>query len=444
MTVTVVERPQLLDLLREANFTGIFVGIESPRVDSLKETKKRQNVHKPLLDSIRMIQSHNMMVVAGMIVGFDHDDVRIFEEQFDFLQEAGIAFTTCGVLTAIEKTPLHARLEKEGRLLPYDSATVLGHGAADLNFVPKLMTVDEVKRGYNWLIRSLYRYDHYGARVAQALRHFRPRAERDRRTLARFDWKMARIVVNVVRHFLLTTNRTRRRTFIRTIRDGMQGHQGFERVFDAVSYLIAHKHFHEYVTEVHGDPETVAPRSPFAEAAAERWWEGEFGPAYLESLRREAGAGRSWLAWFRPGLRRAVAVPEAFLTEKVGQCLRRYLDELGVEVIPVATAALSRLRGRADLFVLPILGSVRKGREELHQVVQQLQERVQADFDKLPRVVQLSIDGGREAVFEAFARIGLTFTGRVERLREAFETAVGAVLVPSVRRPAGSSEPVAP
>jgi radical SAM superfamily enzyme YgiQ (UPF0313 family) len=443
MTVTVVERPQLLELLREANFTGIFVGIESPRIDSLKETKKRQNVHKPLLDSIRMIQSHNMMVVAGMIVGFDHDDVRIFEEQFDFLQEAGIAFTTCGVLTAIEKTPLHARLEKEGRLLPYDSATVLGHGAADLNFVPKQMTVDEVKRGYNWLIRSLYRYDHYGARVAQALRHFRPRTERDQRTLARFDWKLARILVNVVRHFLLTTNRTRRRTFIRTIRDSMQGHRGFERVFDAVSYLIAHKHFHEYVTEVHGDPETVAPRSPFAEAAAERWWEGEFGPAYLESLRREAGAGRPWLAWFRPGLRRAVAVPEAFLTEKVGQCLRRYLDELGVEVIPVATAALLRLRGRADLFVLPILGSVRKGREDLHQVVQQVQERVQTDLDKLPRVVQLSIDGGREAVFEAFARIGLTFTGRVERLREAFETAVGAVLVSSVRRPAGSSEPVA-
>ena len=99
---------------------------------------------------------------------------------------------------------------------------------------------------------------------------------------------------------------------------------------DAISYMIVHKHFHEYVTEVHGDPETVAPQSPFADTSLERWWEGEFGPAYLESLRREAGTGVSWLAprlaWFRPGLRRAVAVPEAFLTERVGECLRRYLD----------------------------------------------------------------------------------------------------------------------
>ena len=122
MTITVAERPRLLELLREANFTSIFVGIESPRIDSLMESKKRQNAHRPLLDSVRLIQSHNLMIVAGMIVGFDHDDHRIFEEQFDFLMEAGIPFTTCGVLTAIEKTPLHARLQKEGRLLPYDSA----------------------------------------------------------------------------------------------------------------------------------------------------------------------------------------------------------------------------------------------------------------------------------------------------------------------------------
>ena len=444
MTITVAERPRLLELLREANFTSIFVGIESPRIDSLMESKKRQNAHRPLLDSIRLIQSHNLLIVAGMIVGFDHDDHRIFEEQFDFLMEAGIAFTTCGVLTAIEKTPLHARLQKEGRLLPYDSATVLGHGAADLNFMPKLMTVEEVQRGYNWLIRSLYRYDNYGARVVQAMRPFRKAWEK--KAAGGIDWSLARTAWKVVRYFLLTTDGLRRRAFIRTLRGSMEGGWSAEKLVDAISYMIVHKHFHEYVTEVHGDPETVPVRSPFADASLERWWEGEFGPAYLESLRREAGAGRSrfapWMAWFRPGLRRAVAVPEAFLTERVGECLRHYLDELGVEVIPVATAALSRLRDRADLFVLPIFGSVRKGREELQQVVQQLHERVQLDLDKLPQVVHLSIDGGREAVFEAFARIGLTFTRRLERLRAAFEKAVDAALVPTPQ-PVRSSEPVA-
>jgi hypothetical protein len=322
---------------------------------------------------------------------------------------------------------------------------VLGHGAADLNFTPKLMTVEEVQRGYNWLIRSLYRYENYGRRVVQALVPFKERPEREQRAAGRFDWQLARIALKVVRHFVLTTDRVRRRVFLRTLRDAMGGKWSPERLVDAISYMIAHKHFHEYVKEVHGDPETVAAQSPFADPSLERWWEGEFGRAYLESLRREAGAGRSWLpglSWFRPGLRRAVAVPEAFLTERVGECLRRYLDELGVEVIPVASAALSRLKDRADLFVLPIFGSVRKGREDLHQVVQQLHERVQTDLDKLPRVIHLSIDEGREAVFQAFARIGLTFTTRLERLREAFETAVDAALVPTPQA-VRSSEPIA-
>jgi hypothetical protein len=52
-------------------------------------------------------------------------------------------------------------------------------------------------------------------------------------------------------------------------------------------------------------------------------------------------------------------------------------------------------------------------------------------MDKWPRVVHLSADGGREAVFEAFARIGLTFTSQVERLRQAYVNAVDAVMVPA-------------
>ncbi len=66
------------------------------------------------------------------------------------------------MLFAIEHTPLYARLEREGRLLDYDLSTVQVHGSADLNFVPKQMTAEELLRGYRWMIRALYRYDHYG------------------------------------------------------------------------------------------------------------------------------------------------------------------------------------------------------------------------------------------------------------------------------------------
>ena len=424
MTITVTERPELLDLLRQANFTGIFVGIESPNVDSLKETKKKQNVNKPLIESIRKIQAHNMMVIAGMIVGFDSDDTRIFQRQYDFLQEAGITFTTCGVLTAIEKTPLHARLQKEGRLLPYDSASVLGHGAADLNFVPKRMTESEVRRGYNWLISALYSYDGYRARLATALRQFDAHPEARRHPTGRFDWKFVGIAAKTTRYFLVTRSAQRRRFFVNTLRDAMAGGLSMEKVTAAFSYMIAHKHFHEYVTSAHGDPDAVPAVSPFSEETRE-WWQGELDGERVRALKREIRRG--WLSWLRP-VRRAVAVPEAFLSDKTGECLRRFLAELEVDVVPVATAAISRLRDRAEILVLPILGSVRKGREELHQIAQQLHERVQADLERLPRVVPLALDGDHRALVDAFARIGLTFTRRVERLRQAYATAITAVM----------------
>lgn len=430
MTITVAEKPRLLELLREANFTSIFVGIESPRADSLLETRKRQNVHRPLLESLRRIQSHNLVVVAGMIVGFDHDDVRIFQEQFDFLMEAGIPFTTCGVLTALEKTPLYARLEREGRLLPYDSASVLGHGAADLNFVPKQMTPDEVHQGYNWLIRALYKYEHYAARLVTALRQFRPDPVRSRR-VSRFDRATLRIALRALRHFLLTRHQARRRAFVRTLRQVLDSGPSWEKVFNAVSYLIAHKHFHEYVSAVHGDPETVGTTSPFAEPEGVAGWAGdEARREFVRRIRRQLYRGRGWLAGLRPRPRRAVAVPQAILAEQVGECLRTFLRELGVEVVPVAAAqALSRLRDRVDVLVLPILGSVRKGREELHQRLQELQDRVQADLERLPRVIPLRLDGDYRGVLDGFARIGLTFTRRIAELREAYAKAVEAGLM---------------
>ncbi len=417
MTINVAEKPRLLQLLHDANFTSMFLGIESPRVASLTETQKRQNTTSPLMESIRKIQSHNMAILAGMIVGFDNDDKDIFREQFDFLQEAGIAFTTSGVLTAIEKTPLYERMEKEGRLIPYDSAQMMGHGSADLNFVPKLMSIEEVQQGYNWLIRSLYKYENYGARLAQGIRHFRPEYTRRGRG-NKLDRETLGILAKAIGHYVFTTDRPRRRFFLRALRQIMWPHPNFEKLDYAISYMISEKHFHDYVDKTHGDPETVAA-APFAEnVTAEHTW-GELSKDYLRKLRRELYPGARW-RWMRRRLRNAVAVPEAFLKDKVGQRLSHFLSDLDIDVVPVASAALSRIQDKADVLVLPILNKVLAGREELQQVVEHLNEESQKEVRRFPKVVHFPMDQGDGATLEAFARIGLMYTSRVERLQRAY------------------------
>jgi len=263
LTLNLAEKPDLMRLMREANFESIFIGIESPRSTSLLETKKGQNVRGEMLARIQKIQEHNLVVTAGMIVGFDSDDTAIFEEQFDFLRDAGIPFTTAGILTALERTPLHARLAREGRLLDVDFQNTMGHGAADLNFVPRGMTKEELLAGYNWLVRSLYKYENYAARLVEGLRRYTKDVPAGQEKGRGPDWKSIKILARTLSYYLLRGGSRRRRFFINAIREAARTGLPSHKLVSLMTYLIAHKHFHEYVTATHGDPETVPARSPF-------------------------------------------------------------------------------------------------------------------------------------------------------------------------------------
>ena len=147
-SVNLADEPNLLDLMYRANFRYVFLGIETPRVESLKETKKFQNARGDSLDDkLRRIQEAGLDVYGGFIVGFDHDDMTIFDDQYDFIQGNGIQLAMVGMLTAIPKTPLYARLEKEGRL---------NMANPNSNIVPKQMSAETLQENYWKLVKRLY------------------------------------------------------------------------------------------------------------------------------------------------------------------------------------------------------------------------------------------------------------------------------------------------
>jgi len=147
-SIDLAEDPELMDMMYRANFRSVFIGIETPRMDSLKETKKFQNVRGDSLeDKLARIQRAGLDINAGFIVGFDSDDKAIFDDQFRFIQETGITLAMVGMLQAIPTTPLYERLEREGRLVEEDP---------NCNFVPKQMTRDELVLGYRDLVKRLY------------------------------------------------------------------------------------------------------------------------------------------------------------------------------------------------------------------------------------------------------------------------------------------------
>jgi len=161
MSIDAVRDPELLELCRQANITEMFLGIETPRKAGLKETLKMQNVATDLVTAVKTIQSYGMVTVAGMIIGFDSDDAAIFEDQYAFLQEAGIAVVMLGLLQAIPRTPLYERLERAGRLRgPSQGNNTLSF----TNIEPICMPYDEMVNGYRTLFTRLYTFKAIGDR----------------------------------------------------------------------------------------------------------------------------------------------------------------------------------------------------------------------------------------------------------------------------------------
>jgi len=111
----------LLDLMVDAGFDSVFLGIETPIEASLIETHKLQNTRFDLLESVQKIQQKGMEVMAGFIIGFDNDPDDIDQHLIRFIQKSGIPVAMTGLLTALPGSPLYDRLESEGRLLETDA-----------------------------------------------------------------------------------------------------------------------------------------------------------------------------------------------------------------------------------------------------------------------------------------------------------------------------------
>ena len=171
-SINLADDAELMDLMYRANFRSVFIGIETPRMESLKETKKFQNVRGDSLEAkLARIQNAGLDINAGFIVGFDNDDKKIFEDQYRFIQDNGITLAMVGILMAIPTTPLYERLEKAGRLVEEDP---------NCNFVPEQMTREELKQGYWDLVKRLYTPDAFFERyfkVYEFPEYLRRRAE---------------------------------------------------------------------------------------------------------------------------------------------------------------------------------------------------------------------------------------------------------------------------
>jgi len=237
VTLNVAQDSELLSLMRAANFTTVFVGIESPRPDSLRETNKTQNMREDMLTAVRRIQSAGIEVMAGMIVGFDSDDKEIFEEQFRFIQDARIPISMTGMLNAMPRTPLHARLERAGRLI----AESVGDQFVFSNIIPRSMSRLELYEGYQQLLQRLYNYRNYRRRAMDLILNKGRLAQ----SQLMAGWQDLRLFLRIMWDCVLRASPRRAwLTLSLIIETALRRPRELRQ---AVTLAVTHKHLYEYM-----------------------------------------------------------------------------------------------------------------------------------------------------------------------------------------------------
>ncbi|MBX7165975.1 MAG: B12-binding domain-containing radical SAM protein [Pirellulales bacterium] len=167
LSIDVVRDEQLLELCSWAGLKQAFVGLETPTADALREVKKNQNVRQNMVADVQTLHKNGIMVNGGIITGFDSDTPATFRVLYDFVQAAGFPMVNVNMLHAPEGTPLERRMRDEGRLRG-DYAEL---GSFSTNVVPKQMSLEQLRRGTQWLLNKLYAPQPLLERIASLAEH---------------------------------------------------------------------------------------------------------------------------------------------------------------------------------------------------------------------------------------------------------------------------------
>jgi radical SAM superfamily enzyme YgiQ (UPF0313 family) len=171
LTINLANYPNLMEKMRYAGFSILFIGIESVNKNSLLETAKVQNDIN-LSQAVEIIQSYGFIIAPGFIFGFDSDSDTIFEDTLEFLRESGIIGGDPSFLTALPGTPLMKRMKDADRLIDeWENATVRVKISTNIQY---LQDANFLINGFIGFIRnyvkSSFQYERYQNHIEKVIK----------------------------------------------------------------------------------------------------------------------------------------------------------------------------------------------------------------------------------------------------------------------------------
>jgi len=156
--LSVADDPALCDVLARSGCRQLLIGLESPNERALRGVEQRADWKavraRDYAASLHQLQSRGVTVNGCFVLGLDDHGPEIFEQVLEFAEANALWEVQVTALTAFPGTPLHERLEREGRIVEpgrWDLCTLF-----DVNFEPARMSREQLRAGLRWLTERLY------------------------------------------------------------------------------------------------------------------------------------------------------------------------------------------------------------------------------------------------------------------------------------------------
>jgi radical SAM superfamily enzyme YgiQ (UPF0313 family) len=173
------QNPDIIDLMTEANFDTIFIGVESPDEEVLQRAHKRQNVASPLADSLTTINANGLSIIGSFILGLDGERAGAGDRIVDFCEAVNLPVVMLNMLFPLTRTRLWHRLKKEGRLREELAEDWAERNAPEMEYYTQMFfqpsrPEEEVIEEYFRMVDRLLEPSAYLARAYRSILAMRP------------------------------------------------------------------------------------------------------------------------------------------------------------------------------------------------------------------------------------------------------------------------------
>ena len=169
-SIDLVNKDEVLGLLKDADFRYISLGIETPENEVLQKACKNQNMNYSIPEVVKKLMLYGIIVDASFILGFDNETRQTASLLIQSIQDSGICMAMIGTLYALPNTRLLDRLRKENRL--FSEATILSADNTEidqmtsgLNFIT-LRSRKQILSEYIHILESVYSPENYFERLS--------------------------------------------------------------------------------------------------------------------------------------------------------------------------------------------------------------------------------------------------------------------------------------